>query len=545
MNIFRTDYYDVLHKDIKSIYKKNKDLVKKYKARPIRKYCKVPSDSQKRLNYIDGKILKYIIQAELQEQKARKKLQKKCKKGKADEDECATLDDVKNVIICEGECTINKEYLLGVVDNILDSLDQLSLSSDFEQRMKAQKKNKKIAMAVTLAVVAMSVASFGFGGIFSILSFGMGVLAKGVSGATSKNVLENDTNFIRDKYTLDRFGLHTTNSLSKKTYLKLQEVDKTILRLAQKYKKGSRDDDQDLINNVYDSIEELKEYIDKQVDKGIPKIAIGHKKKKVMSQLNALKTIKQYFEEYDQTKSQRKKIINILNHFSKFISEKNTRATMEEDLANAIVKYNEVNETTTKYFDEKDKNDLHNYDSLKTLILVLLHEYVTTISHIPDTDREIESALGDKIDHLEDLDREKIMKIFKKILVMVELNKKNELKKKLKNLNQKYNKNNIRYICNKINLKYQEKQKKSQSAFVNTVNIIKKLFNNFKTTIENIKSEEDMNNICVDLKYNKNVDESIKITDIKKIKGFLKKMNDIFVTMEASNNGKNKKNSKK
>jgi hypothetical protein len=76
----------------------------------------------------------------------------------------------------------------------------------------------------------------------------------------------------------------------------------------------------------------------------------------------------------------------------------------------------------------------------------------------------------------------------------------------------------------------------SESQFVNLITDIKEIFENFRTSINAIGDDEELANVCVDLKFDKKnpANANIKVSKIKKIKEFLTKMNDVFITADSS-----------
>jgi hypothetical protein len=545
LNSFKNDYYDVVDSTIDSFYQTDKKARVTYEPTKLRATCEKNIAGQKRLNYIDGKILKYLLKAEIVEAEKREEeynfyLEQKTIAVKNKKPLPPVIEPFEKsdwIVLCDGTCVIDKVYINTIVDNIIDTLNQLSLTTDFDSRSKAQQDSRKIALIVTMVVISMSIASFGFGGIFVVLSFVAGLASKVVSASTATQIIDNDTKFVRDKYTFDRFNLHTTNSLSKTSYLKLQDIDKAILNLAQKYNPANKAANDKLIFDVLSLIKDLHVFIDLKITEGVPTIATPYRKKKVKSYIATLTVISDFYKEYDQYEIVDEKIIYILNDFSKYILDRNTRATIEEDLANAINKYNNIDINSTTFIDYGREEDLEYADGLKTTVLVLLHEYLSLLDNTTGKSMDLpKELLGDKIDILSGLDKNKLTTILKKILKILDINAKNELKTNLKTLNKDYSKANIEYVCNKIKQKFELKQKMSESQFVNLITDIKEMFLNFKKNINDIGDDEELANVCVDLKFDKKnpSNKDIKINKVKKIKEFLTKMNDVFITLDSS-----------
>jgi len=543
---FMYDYYDTVDNNVDSFYHYDKNIKDLYSAKKLRNECKSNTSGKKRLSYINGQILKFLLKAELLEYQNEEELyndylanKKQAEKNKTPlPEEVMPYKKTDWIFLCKDKCYIDKTYINDIINNIIDSLNQLSLTIDFESRVQSQEKSKKLTLLVTLVVISMTIASQGFGGVFIVLSAITNIADKIIKGPNEAQILNNDTKFIRDKYTFDRFNLFTTNSLAKKSYLKLQEVDKSILNMAQKYNLFNEQGKKELIANVFKNIKDLQIYIDDVLKKGIPKFATPTKKNKTKSYISTLTQVKTFYNEYEQYDNDNDKIINILNDFSKYILSKNARVTIEEDLANAILKYNSINESTTKLLDYTNEDDAEYIDGLQTTVLLLLHEYLSLLDNTDGKSIDLpQELLSDKIDTLSNLDKDKLIVIFKKILKILNINSKNDIKNTLNNFSKEYNKNNIGYICNKIKIKYDIRQKATYSQFEFLINDIKDIFIQFKENINKIDDNEELENICVELNFNKKdpVNKNIKISKIKKIKEFLTKMNNIFVTSEINN----------
>jgi hypothetical protein len=158
--------------------------------------------------------------------------------------------------------------------------------------------------------------------------------------------------------------------------------------------------------------------------------------------------------------------------------------------------------------------------------------------------------IDDKIDYLNKLEGEKLKNLLDSLFRIFE-NKVN-----FKDLKLKSEKNNIKYMCEKIVTNTELNIKKTQSRYIEFIKTIVKLFENLKKYVT--KKFEDkntdkvnINDICVDEKSknkeiileesnkeskddesNKESKDKIKITDIKKIKVFLKSLENVFESLD-------------
>jgi hypothetical protein len=617
MKFFSNTFYDVVEKNINLNHPKQAT----YNAKKIKKICDT-IESDIKIEYVYGKILKYIIKMEnneiknrnikeIKEKKEKKKEKKEKKKEKEgenkpllSEEKVKTLllsdnsvSEKKNIIRCDNDndnCSLNKDYLFEVIDNIIDLLKQLSLSIDFEKQIETRKKSQRNILIAIAFAAALGAASGGIGAVgagatvvFTMVigSIVTSLAVRGADVVATKNLIEKNTRFIRNKYLLERFGIHTLVSISENLHKLLINYDKEILNFAQKYNENNKDK---LQTKLFSKLNDLIEKIDKDIkDKsGFSKRFINKNKTDIIRK--NMEYINKHLLTHQKIENHEKKIITILNDYNNYIKGYRVTKKIEEEIIDSIYIYNnyiekkeenkgkkgkggeeenkgkedkeEVEEEVKEEVKEdkkenKEENEISDdeLDNLKSLILYLVHKYMY------ETSLPTSPQIDDKIDYLNKLEGEKLKNLLDSLFRIFE-NKVN-----FKDLKLKSEKNNIKYMCEKIVTNTELNIKKTQSRYIEFIKTIVKLFENLKKYVT--KKFEDkntdkvnINDICVDEKSknkeiileesnkeskddesnkeskdeesNKESKDKIKITDIKKIKVFLKSLENVFESLD-------------
>ncbi len=543
--------YDIIEQSISEI--DNANIKKKYTAKYLLKNnCKPKQKNPLKLDYINSTIFKYLLKAEIddidRDKKNLKKLQNTLTQvGSINvstisdvtsslnktinklRDEIANQKRVLKPDIDANTITIDKEYLLTVIKRIIESFDIFSLTHEHEQRESTIKLYSTIQIIITLTTITVSAISAGTGiGAIGILSLIIGFGSKIPMNITKLGILRNDAQFIRDKYINDRFNIDSVGSISGQSYIKIQQIDEKILNLCNTFN-NQKDNRQELIQSVLISINDLYKHIEKVEKDGISTFSFPTTKDKEAKQIVVLKQIKKYFDKYDEyikdeksEEKDKKKVNYVLIDYYNYISDKKERVEITEDIANTIKKYNDIT-ATSKELDPRNSIDSLYINSIKNTVLVLLEKYLmlTDTSFLRNKVDKKTEILNRKIDKIYNITEPKIIKeIFEKLLLIMKIES-----SILSNVYSNDIIENIGYLCRKIKRVYNEKQQKAIGEHNENINIIKKMFEEFKEKIESIKEDQtiEIDNMCIELNYKeplsaKDAEKSaIELAKIKKI----------------------------
>ncbi len=537
--------YEVIAHNISEI--DNQTIKQKYTSKYL---LKNNCDTKKQINplkldYINSTILKYLLMAEIDDIERDKQKLKQLEKEKTEKlsKNDSRLSDIissyqeaidklkkeineqERVLTYDAsgqKITINKTYLLKVIDTIIQSIDVFSLTHEHQQREATIQYYSRILQIITITTIAVSIVSLGVGGLVisiikSIINFG----SKIPLNISRIGILQHDSQFIRDKYIKDRFNIDITDSINSKSYLQIQRIDEKILNLCNNFIKN-KDKRSELIQDILSSITQLKEYIDTVIKIGISTLSFAATKDMERKQIEILTQIKEYYDNYDKQvidiedkDKNEKKINNILIDYYNYISDKKQRVEITEDIANTIKKYNDIADKSIAGknidFDINNTKDSMYINSFKNTILILLEKYLRLTdqnylrSKVDDKtkiiQRKIDKLYGYTFDNSKpeynpEVDIKKIKDIFEKLLLIMKIES-----NVLSNVYSADTIENIEYMCQKVKKAIAEKQEKSLGEHNDNINIIKGMFKDFKSEINKITDQITIDNLCIDLKY--------------------------------------------